>query len=373
MKSADNKHIAPLPVGPQHPWLAPLAGHTDLAFRTLCRENGAAVAFTEMVSAKGLVYGEKKRKGSSPTRDLLLTTPVAEFPAEENADSPLVVQLFGEDPAFLADALHLLRDWGYRYFDLNMGCSVPKVIKTGAGAALSRYVDAAVKAADAMLQVTGPGCLGFKFRLGWNREEENYLALGPALESAGAAWLTLHPRYARQGFSGQADWDALAKLKNCVRIPVIASGDLFSAADAVSCLCHTGVDGVMFARGALQNPAIFKDYLALLQDGEPDSPAMQPELKVQAARLKQLILRHAELARAMPVPEKLQKARASRPDVWLLKMRGSIPRYIKSLPGSSAIRHALSTCENWNDFYMLLEDYFSALGNMETEQENICR
>lgn len=359
MIHTDNQPVTPLPIKADSPWLAPLAGHTDLAFRVLCRENGAAVACTEMVSAKGLVYGEKSRKKLSATRDLLLTAPLPGLPAAQEADSPLVVQLFGEDPDFLAEALHLLLGWGYNYFDLNMGCSVPKVIKTGAGSALSRYVDGAVKAAEAMLAVTGPGRLGFKFRLGWNREEENYLALGPALESAGAAWLTLHPRYARQGFSGQADWSALAKLKKCVKVPVIASGDLFRADDALTCLCQTGVDGVMFGRGALQNPAIFKEYIGLLQSGGAQIP--ETGTAAQADRLKKLVLRHAELAKSLPVPERVQKARENRPDAALLKMRGAIPRYIKNLPGSSAMRRALSTCENWNDFYILVDNYFSGL------------
>ena len=225
-----------MPIGPRRPWLAPLAGHSDAAFRVLCRENGAAVACTEMISAKGLVYGEGGH-GNSASRELLRAALPPEAASAE--DSPLVVQLFGDDPAFLGEAVSLLRGWGYAWFDLNLGCSVPKVLKGGAGAALAREQGRALKAAGAMA-AAAPGSVGFKLRLGWRRGEENYLELGAALEEAGAAWLTLHPRYAAQRFSGRADWEALAALKRRVSIPVIASGDLYTAEDAALCLTRTG-------------------------------------------------------------------------------------------------------------------------------------
>ncbi len=399
------------PIGRLFPWLAPLAGHTDLVFRTLCREQGAAVACTEMVSAKGLVYGQKNKKnpdptgqpelpgqtlsGASATRQLLRTSPT---------DLPLVVQLFGEDPDFLGRAVELLRGWGFGWFDLNLGCSVPKVIKTGAGSALARSIPASLAVAKAMLRAAGPvemtnkeispavdnsnnppqgasGCplypasrVGFKLRLGWNREEENYLELASELEQCGAGWLTLHPRYARQGFSGQADYRAVARLAGRLSIPLMLSGDLFAAASALEALRASGASGPMFARGALHNPSIFRDYLELAGSGFSSGPraASSPDF------LRALILRHAELARQYTAEDPTElasetgtaalapstgkrKKSGDRPPGSLLKMRGAVPRYIKDLPGSRALRVNLSTCRDWGHFYQLVEDYFSGL------------
>ncbi len=319
------------------------------------------MACTEMVSAKGLIYGERSRKGNQGTKELLLTTPLPGFPATERADAPLVVQLFGEDASFLGEATALLREWGFTHFDLNLGCSVPKVVKTGAGAALARNLPATLKVAEAMLKAAGPGRVGFKFRLGWSKDEENYLALGQALQDAGAAWLTLHPRYARQAFNGQADWQALAKLKKYVNIPLIASGDLFCAADAVNCMERGGADAVMFARGAMQNPAVFAEYLSLVT-GSGQSPLDESEaVRARAARIRRVVLRHAELARAMPQTGRPDEEK--KPPMSLLKMRGAIPRYVKELPGSRLFRQDMSKCGSWRAFYEIVDLYFSGVEN----------
>ena len=391
-------------IGPGAPWLAPLAGHTDLALRILCREQGAAVACSEMVSAKGLIYGQRSRQGDNGSAALLRTlhgpaeTPqrrelLAEpFPAATGADAPLVVQLFGEDPEFLGQAVELLRAWGYAWFDLNLGCSVPKVVKTGAGSALARDMNKTLSAARAMIQAAGPlppglpaaqagivpvqGRVGFKLRLGWSQAEENYLELAKGLEQCGAGWLTLHPRYARQGFSGSAAWPALQKLRQAVAVPLLASGDLLEASAALRCLEQSGVDGVMFARGALHNPAIFREFLELLRQGEqpvqesprcaaPEQKAAERQYLAERALFWQgLILRHAELARALSEvnphckrPGRDQK----RPDSALLKMRGAIPRYVRELPGSRVFRIEMSRCESWEKFFALLEDFFGTL------------
>lgn len=347
----------PLSISPEQPWLAPLAGYSDLAMRVLCREAGAAVACTEMVSAKGLVYGAESRKGRSPSDDLLVSTPLEGFPAGAAADSPLVVQLFGDDPLFLGRAVSLLAGRGFTYFDLNLGCSVPKVLKTGSGAALARDISSAAAAARAMIEAAGPaGRVGFKLRLGWSAEEENYLELGRTLEDCGAAWLTLHPRYSRQGFGGRADWGALAKLKKYVNIPLIASGDLFDAPAAVRCLRETGADAVMFARGALSGPDIFRQFSALWKDG-----SFNEDLPGKAGRLEATILRHAELVRGLPEPPRRRKRGAKQPPASLMKMRGAVPRYTKELPGSRAFRVRLAACGSWEEFYALVAEYFAGL------------
>ena len=348
---------SPLSINPDSPWLAPLAGFSDLPFRLLCRGEGASVACTEMVSAKGLIYGLKRKEKGGGTEDLLVTT---------TDDTPLVVQLFGEDPDFLAQAVEVLRERGFSYFDLNMGCSVPKVCKSGAGAALLRDPAQALAVAGAMLKAAEPGCAGCKIRLGWDASSEIYLDLAKALEDAGSAWITLHPRFARQGFGGSADTAALEKLSRRVDIPVLASGDLFSAEDAIRRL-ETGVRSVMFARGALSNPAIFRRYLAIRQ-GTPLPGVLPPE------ELLALIRRHAKLARLHCPEKKNRKRRAKNREVHsgyepaLLKMRTMVPRYVRHLPGVKYLRQSMARCESWDGLENLLRDFFSALPTSNDEK-----
>jgi tRNA-dihydrouridine synthase B len=328
-----------LPLGADSPWLAPLAGFSDLPFRLLCREMGAAVACTEMVSAKGLMYGLRRKRGQrGATEDLLATTP---------EDGPLVVQLFGEDPDFVGPAVAELRARGYACFDLNMGCSMPKVTKTGAGAALLREPDVALRVAAALFRNAGEGRAGCKLRLGWDASRPVYLDLAKRLEQMGAAWITLHPRFARQGFSGAVDEAALEKLVRAVSIPVLASGDLFTAEDALRRL-NTGVRGVMFARGAMANPAVFRRYLALRRG------LALPEA-LSASALFALIRRHAALALAHTPGCPGRKGLAPA----LLKMRTIVPRYARHLPGVRHLRSALIRCATREEFEAVLEEFFA--------------
>lgn len=313
---------------PEDPWLAPLAGWSDLPFRLLCREHGAVVCCTEMISAKGLVYG------GPGTASLLQTCP---------ADRPLVAQLFGAEAPFMAEAAKRLQDEGFEFFDCNMGCSVPKVTRTGAGAALMRQPDNALAVAEALIRVVGAGKAGFKLRLGWNTQNENWRELAVALADLGAGWLTLHPRTAVQGFGGQARREALAELKQCVSVPVIASGDLFTAEDGLACLEQTGVDAVMYARGALRDPRIFLRHRAGAETTYLSSPSTAA-----------IIRRHMSLARAL-TPE----------PTALLKMRTIVPRYTRHLAGARALRQQIIACRSWDN----LEQIIARL----EEQEATCR
>ena len=312
-----------LPIGPQYPWLAPLAGYSDLPFRLLCREYGAAVCVTEMVSAKGLVYE------SPGTNELLMTLP---------EDQPLVVQLFGAEAYFLGRAVELLRQAGYGWFDLNMGCSVSKVLRQGAGAAMLGDTENILVVARAMIEAAGRGRVGFKLRLGLDDARPVLPDLALRLEDAGAGWLTLHPRTARQGFGGTAQWKAIANLAQRLSIPLLASGDLFTAADGIACLESTGASGLMYARGAMHNPAIFADHATLL--------AGRPVEQADAPRLRAMISRHLELARAH-CPGKAA--------LW--KMRSVVPRYVRTLPGARALRQELCHCSDWEDLDRLLDIY----------------
>ena len=363
-----------LPIGPCHPWLAPLAGYSDLPFRQLCRELGASVACTEMVSAKGLVYGQGKK--SNATNDLLATFPPLEPPVAYRADvepyagpdaslgavapdSPLVVQLFGAERMFMAEAVRILRNRGYEWFDCNMGCSVPKIGKCGAGSAMLDDLDNALDVAEGMIEAAGPGKVGFKLRLGRDIGEEVYVSLGKRLEAAGAGWLTLHPRYARQKFTGQANWRAVVPLVANVNIPVLVSGDLFCAADGVESLKVSGAAGVMFARGAMQNPAVFGQFISLQRQTQAAEGGDEGRF-VGIQELERVIRRHAALIRAFyPVRRNRQGLEAG-----LLKMRTFVPRYVKELSGARKLRQGITGCLTWDDMDRLLDEFFTCEDNL---------
>ncbi len=304
-----------LPISPDKPWLAPLAGYSDLPFRMLCRKRGCAVACTEMVSVKGLKYD------GNGTKALLATCP---------EDNPLVVQLFGGEPQDYSDTMPQLIDEGYSFFDLNSGCPVKKVLKTGGGSALHLDPDRLVETATAMVKVAGEGKVGVKIRLGFMAGEDNYLEIAKRLEDAGVAWLTMHPRYAKQMFSGKADWSKLAVLKQNVSIPVIGSGDLFTAEDAMECIKQTGIDGIMFARGALFDPEIFAHYLKLLDDPQCE--------KLPPFDLGKTMEEHINMTRNFDGSNRSFR-----------KIRSILPRYAKGMDGIRVIRTKLTACEDWEE------------------------
>ncbi|MBT8764411.1 tRNA-dihydrouridine synthase family protein [Desulfohalobiaceae bacterium Ax17] len=312
--------LSNLPIRPSTPWLAPLAGFSDLPFRLLCREFGCQVACTEMVSAKGLLYR------SQGTIEILRTCP---------QDNPLVVQLYGSEPDTLARATENLLEQGFKYFDLNCGCSVKKVVKTGSGAALLKAPDLLVSIVKEMVKLAAPGCVGVKLRLGWSKNEPVYIDLARRLEAIGVGWITLHPRFAKQGFSGQADWLALKKLKASVKIPIIGSGDLFTAHDGLDCLELTRIDGIMFARGALYDPSIFLRYTCLIekQKAPPKDGHFLAAMILKMARLYQKI--------------------DSSPRA-LLKMRTLVPKMIRDLPGARFLRNELTHCSSWSHLEEIL-------------------
>jgi tRNA-dihydrouridine synthase B len=223
---------------------------------------------------------------------------------------------------------------GYRNFDLNAGCPVRKVLKSGSGVQLMEDLDklvglAAIMVAKAAEHPEG-GRVGVKFRLGFNKGEEVFLDLARRLEDVGVDWVTMHPRYGKQMFAGRADWAKLAELKRAVSIPVVGSGDLFSAEDGARCIDETGIDAIMFARGALFDPSIFARYAALRQ-GAP--------LPVRdGAFLAGIVREHIRLTRLFE-----GDGRSFR------KIRSIIPRYAKGLRGIRALRASLLQCETWED------------------------
>ena len=229
--------------------LAPMAGVTDFAFRRICRENGAALTTTEMISAKALTYGDKK------TETLLF------IPEDEH---PSAVQIFGHEPEVMAEAAQIALDLsGADILDINMGCPVGKIVRAGDGSALMQNLllaEAILKAVCSAVSVP----VTVKFRKGFDGGHVNAPEFARMAEAAGAAAVAVHGRTKAQMYSGRADWDIIREVKRSVNIPVVANGDVFTAEDAVHILRYTGADFVMIGRGSFGNPWIFRQANALL-------------------------------------------------------------------------------------------------------------
>ena len=243
--------------------LAPLAGVTDSAFRRVCFEQGAAMAFTEMVSAKGLYYR------NANTEDLLRI---------HEDEGPVGIQLFGSEPLMLQFAAEKLKDRPNVCIDLNMGCPVPKVVKNGEGSALLKSPALAEELVRATVKAAGKP-VTVKMRIGFDEAHPvDPVAFALRMQEAGAAMVTVHGRTREQYYSGKADWSVIRRIKQALDIPVAGNGDIFSAEDALRMMEETGCDLAVIARGALGNPWIFRECEALYR-GQP-KPA-RPDINIR--------------------------------------------------------------------------------------------
>ena len=238
--------------------LAPMAGVTDWAFRTVCAELGAAVTVTEMVSSRALVYQDKKSRG------LLRKTPSGICGA----------QIFGNDPAIMAEAAGIALELsGCDFIDINMGCPMPKIAGNGDGCALMQNVELAARIVEAVAAAV-PVPVTVKMRKGWDKGSVNCAELAQAVEAAGAAAVCVHGRTKTMLYSGTADWDCIRAVREAVKIPVVANGDIFDAEAALRCEKRTGAELLMIGRSAFGNPWVFAQVQAAL-DGR-EVPALPP-------------------------------------------------------------------------------------------------
>ncbi len=295
--------------------LGPMAGVTDLPFRVLCKEQGADLIYTEMVSAKGIYYKNKN------------TDALLEIREDER---PVALQLFGSDPEIMGSMAAKIENRNFDILDINMGCPVPKVVNNGEGSALLKTPELAGKVVESIAKAIKKP-VSVKFRIGFEELDGNIVDFAKRMEASGAQLIAVHGRTRAQYYSGKANWDVIRSIKKAVSIPVLGNGDIFTPMDAKAMLEQTECDGIMIARGVKGNPWLFKQVKTYLEKGER---IPKPTCK----ELVEMVLRHGKL-----------QVKYKGENIGIKEMRKHVAWYTSGYKNSAKLRGKVNEINTYAD------------------------
>ena len=307
--------------------LAPLAGITNLPFRMMAKDAGCGLVCSEMISANGLVHKSMK------TEKMLESC---------FGEKPLSIQIFGSDPSIMADAAKIVENKGANILDINFGCSVKKVVKTGAGVALMRTPKRAERLLIAVRKAVKIP-LTIKIRSGWDKSGSQAIKIAGIAQACGIDAITVHPRTASQGFRGMSDWSIISEVKKRVSIPVIGNGDIVKPEDALRMLSETGCDAVMIGRAAIGNPSIFSDLLALLRGEELPKKNLFDQFDIMIKYLKDSVEYLGEKQACFMMRSRLG---------WFVKGMRFCSSFRESIKHISSEEQALKLIRSYQDMVM---------------------
>ena len=304
-------------------FLSPMAGVTDLPFRTICKEKGCGMLYTEMINAKALCYDDEN------TKKMLRM---------DKDEHPVAVQIFGSDPEFMGKAAIIMNQYPNEILDINMGCPAPKVIKNGDGSALMRNPKLAAEVLTAVVK-NSEKPVTLKIRKGWDDDSVNAVEIAKIAEECGISALAIHGRTREQFYSGKADWDIIAEIKQAINIPVIGNGDVFEVEDAVNMLEKTKCDAIMIGRGAQGNPWIFNRINHYMKTGEilPE-PTLEEKITTAIRHMNLAVDEHGDY-------------------VAVREMRKHIGWYLKGLKNSAKYRDQINKIPDYKEVIAMLEEY----------------
>ena len=304
-------------------FLSPMAGVTDLPFRTICKEKGCGMLYTEMINAKALCYDDEN------TKKMLNL---------EDDGHPVAVQIFGSDPEYMGKAASIMNQYTNDILDINMGCPAPKVIKNGDGSALMRNPKLAAEVLTAVVK-NSKKPVTLNIRKGWDDNSVNALEIAKIAEECGISALAIHGRTREQFYSGKADWDIIAEIKQSINIPVIGNGDVFDVQDAVNMLEKTKCDAIMIGRGSQGNPWIFNRINHYMKTGEVlPEPTLEEKISTAIKHMNLAVAEHGEY-------------------VAVREMRKHIGWYLKGLKNSAKYRDQINKITDYKEVISMLEEY----------------
>ena len=304
-------------------FLSPMAGVTDLPFRTICKEKGCGMLYTEMINAKALCYDDEN------TKKMLNL---------EDDGHPVAVQIFGSDPEYMGKAASIMNQYTNDILDINMGCPAPKVLKNGDGSALMRNPKLAAEVLTAVVK-NSKKPVTLKIRKGWDDNSVNALEIAKIAEECGISALAIHGRTREQFYSGKADWDIIAEIKQSINIPVIGNVDVFDVQDAVNMLEKTKCDAIMIGRGSQGNPWIFNRINHYMKTGEVlPEPTLEEKISTAIKHMNLAVAEHGEY-------------------VAVREMRKHIGWYLKGLKNSAKYRDQINKITDYKEVISMLEEY----------------